>query len=86
MDGTAVLLQAAQRARHRPRRFVYVSTDEVYGTGLGQLFDEDSPLRPSNPYAATKVAAEFLVRSYWDQHQVRPAPFLLVVVLLVVLV
>ncbi|MEQ2193843.1 hypothetical protein XENOCAPTIV_015840, partial [Xenoophorus captivus] len=32
-------------------------------------FDESSPLRPTNPYAATKAAAEYLVRSYWDKYK-----------------
>lgn len=35
-----------------------------------QVFDESSPVRPSNPYSATKAAAEFLVRSYWDKYKV----------------
>ncbi|XP_008290618.1 dTDP-D-glucose 4,6-dehydratase [Stegastes partitus] len=69
VDGTRALLGAARQARHPPQRFVYVSTDEVYGAGLDQVFDETSPVRPSNPYAATKAAAEYLVRSYWDQYQ-----------------
>ncbi|XP_027863608.1 dTDP-D-glucose 4,6-dehydratase isoform X1 [Xiphophorus couchianus] len=69
VDGTRVLLDAAHRARHQPQRFVYVSTDEVYGTSLDEAFDEDCPLRPTNPYAATKAAAEYLVRSYWDKYQ-----------------
>ncbi|XP_014866204.1 dTDP-D-glucose 4,6-dehydratase isoform X4 [Poecilia latipinna] len=69
VDGTRVLLDAAHRARHQPQRFVYVSTDEVYGTSLDEAFDEGSPLRPTNPYAATKAAAEYLVRSYWDKYQ-----------------
>lgn len=37
VDGTAVLLQAAHQAQHRLRRFVYVSTDEVYGASLEQV-------------------------------------------------
>lgn len=69
VDGTKVLLDAARRAQHQPLRFIYVSTDEVYGTSLDEAFDEDSPLRPTNPYAATKAAAEYLVRSYWDNYQ-----------------
>ncbi|TWW64197.1 dTDP-D-glucose 4,6-dehydratase [Takifugu flavidus] len=67
VDGTKVLLGAAYRARHQPRRFIYVSTDEVYGASTDQVFDESSPMRPSNPYSATKAAAEFLVTSYWDK-------------------
>ncbi|XP_040888296.1 dTDP-D-glucose 4,6-dehydratase-like [Toxotes jaculatrix] len=67
IDGTRVLLGAAHRARHQLQRFIYVSTDEVYGAGLDEVFDESSPVRPSNPYSATKAAAEYLVRSYWDK-------------------
>ncbi|KAM4601595.1 dTDP-D-glucose 4,6-dehydratase [Polymixia lowei] len=69
VEGTRVLLGAAHQARYRPERFVYVSTDEVYGSGPDQVFDERSPIRPSNPYSATKAAAEYLVRSYWDKYK-----------------
>lgn len=69
IDGTRVLLGAAHQARHHPQRFVYVSTDEVYGASLDEVFDESSPVRPSNPYSATKAAAEYLVRSYWDKYK-----------------
>uniref|UniRef100_A0A665W7L1 dTDP-D-glucose 4,6-dehydratase n=1 Tax=Echeneis naucrates TaxID=173247 RepID=A0A665W7L1_ECHNA len=69
VDGTRVLLGAAQQARHQPQRFIYVSTDEVYGASLDEVFDESSPVRPSNPYSATKAAAEHLVRSYWDKYK-----------------
>ncbi|XP_060922798.1 dTDP-D-glucose 4,6-dehydratase-like [Limanda limanda] len=69
VDGTRVLLAAAHQARHRPQRFIYVSTDEVYGAGLDEVFDESSPVRPSNPYSVTKASAEFLVRSYWDKYK-----------------
>jgi dTDP-glucose 4,6-dehydratase len=46
-------------------RFLHVSTDEVYGT-LGETgaFREDTPYAPSSPYAATKAAADHLVRAY----------------------
>lgn len=69
IEGTRVLLSAAHQAPHQPRRFIYVSTDEVYGPGLDQIFDETSPVRPSNPYSATKAAAEYLVQSYWDKYK-----------------
>jgi dTDP-glucose 4,6-dehydratase len=60
--GTQVLLDAA-RARH-VRRFLHISTDEVGGSmDDGQLFRENSPLNPSSPYAASKAAAEHLVRA-----------------------
>ncbi|TMS11623.1 dTDP-D-glucose 4,6-dehydratase [Larimichthys crocea] len=43
IDGTRVLLAAAHQARHQPQLFIYVSTDEVYGASLDEVFDESSP-------------------------------------------
>jgi dTDP-glucose 4,6-dehydratase len=63
--GTHVLLEAAKV--HDVVRFVHVSTDEVYGEGENMEsapMIEDHVLEPTNPYAATKAAAEFLVKSY----------------------
>ncbi|KAJ3336293.1 hypothetical protein HDU93_003126 [Gonapodya sp. JEL0774] len=60
--GTHVLLEAART--HGVRRFVHVSTDEVYGEVEGDEVTEDTLLAPSNPYSATKAAAEMLVRAY----------------------
>jgi dTDP-glucose 4,6-dehydratase len=61
--GTYVLLEAARKSKLRV--FLHVSTDEVYGSmAPGQFADEESPLRPSSPYAASKAAAEMLVMSY----------------------
>jgi dTDP-glucose 4,6-dehydratase len=59
--GTYVLLEAA---RERDLRYVQVSTDEVYGSIEQGTFTEDSPLRPSSPYSATKTGADLLVQSY----------------------
>ena len=51
--------------RRRAFRFVQISTDEVFGpAGPEDMFDEQSPYRPSSPYSATKAAADHLVRSY----------------------
>ena len=61
MQGTYVLLEAA---RERGLRYVQVSTDEVYGSIEEGTFTEDSPLRPSSPYSATKAGADLLVSSY----------------------
>ncbi len=61
--GTQVLLDAALRAGLG--RFVQVSTDEVYGSlGPTGSFGEDSPLRPSSPYAASKASADLLVGAW----------------------
>jgi dTDP-glucose 4,6-dehydratase len=60
--GTQVVLDAA-RAKG-VRRFLHISTDEVGGSiEEGRWFREDSPLAPSSPYAASKTAAEHLVRA-----------------------
>jgi dTDP-glucose 4,6-dehydratase len=62
--GTQVLLDAA-RAKG-VRRFVQISTDEVMGSlpeDSDEYFTEDSPLQPNSPYAASKAAAEFMVRA-----------------------
>ena len=69
VEGTFVLLEAARRAP-RLRRFVQISTDEVYGsvpTGASRETDE---LRPRNPYAASKAGADRLAYSYWATHNV----------------
>jgi len=61
--GTQILLDAARDAH--VRRFVQVSTDEVYGSlGPEGRFTEESPLAPNSPYAASKAGADLLVRSY----------------------
>jgi dTDP-glucose 4,6-dehydratase len=58
--GTSSLLAAARR--HGVKRFVQVSTDEVYGSlGEGSRFTEQSRLSPSSPYSASKAAADLLV-------------------------
>jgi dTDP-glucose 4,6-dehydratase len=63
VTGTFVLLQVARRIGIK--RFVHVSTDEVYGDlPPGTFADEKSPLRPSSPYAASKAAADLLVLSF----------------------
>ncbi|MDX1626514.1 MAG: dTDP-glucose 4,6-dehydratase [Wenzhouxiangellaceae bacterium] len=70
VEGTRVLLDAAldhwRRSEDDAFRFLHVSTDEVYGD-LGPddpAFTEDHPYRPSSPYAASKAAADHLVRAW----------------------
>lgn len=63
VTGTFVLLQVARK--RSVKRFVHVSTDEVYGDIPIRVFsDEQSPLNPSSPYSASKAASDLLVRSY----------------------
>ena len=57
--GTSVLLDCARR--HGVKRFVQVSTDEVYGSlGATGLFTEQSPIDPSSPYSASKAGADLI--------------------------
>ena len=52
--------------RKYDKQFIHISTDEVYGDAQGQAsFNEGSQIKPSNPYAATKAAADHLVASYY---------------------
>jgi dTDP-glucose 4,6-dehydratase len=61
--GTFTLLEIARKVA--VSRFVHISTDEVYGDMAPGLFaGEDSPLRPSSPYSASKAASDLLVLSY----------------------
>jgi dTDP-glucose 4,6-dehydratase len=63
VSGTRVLLDAARRAG--VRRFLHISTDEVYGSlGSSGAFTEESPLLPNSPYAASKAGADVLARAY----------------------
>ena len=69
VNGTQVLLDAARE--RGVRHFVHISTDEVMGSlpeDDDSYFTEDSPLAPNNPYAATKAAAEHLVRAVHHTH------------------
>jgi len=65
--GTYVLLEASKK--EGVERFVQISTDEVYGSIERGSFKETDPLNPSNPYSASKAAADHLVLSYWHTHK-----------------
>ena len=65
--GTQVLLEQARKSGIR--RFVQVSTDEVYGTlEDGGLFSETTPLAPNSPYSASKASADLMVRAYRETY------------------
>jgi dTDP-glucose 4,6-dehydratase len=67
--GTFALLEAARRAP-RLRRFIQISTDEVYGSIPSGASRESDELKPRNPYSASKAAADRLAYSYWATFEV----------------
>jgi dTDP-glucose 4,6-dehydratase len=67
--GTFVLLEAARLAPNL-RRFVQISTDEVYGSVAEGSSREGDELRPRNPYSASKAGADRLAYSYWATYDV----------------
>ncbi len=67
--GTFALLEAARQATGL-RRFVQISTDEVYGSVPTGASKETDELRPRNPYSASKAGADRLAYSYWATYQV----------------
>ena len=66
VKGTWVLLEAAKNLG--TKRFVHISTDEVYGEAPGRLSVEGDDLKPKSPYAASKAAADRLVYSYFTTY------------------
>jgi len=67
IQGTLALLDAARK--HNLKKYVQVSTDEVYGSlGAEGYFTEDTPLAPNSPYSASKAGADMLVRSYFETY------------------
>ena len=70
IDCTLHLLESLRALNLRPH-FVLASTPEVYGVNasLG-AFQEDDPLRPANPYAASKAAQEALVHAYGQAYDI----------------
>ncbi|NOR46371.1 MAG: dTDP-glucose 4,6-dehydratase, partial [Candidatus Delongbacteria bacterium] len=74
--GTGVLLSSAKKAwgeDFSDKRFLQVSTDEVYGTlpedDLSVKFTEKTPLQPHSPYSASKTSADCIVQSYYDTYK-----------------
>lgn len=75
ITGTFSLLEVAKRAwladgaDSHNRRFLHVSTDEVYGSlGDTGLFSESTAYDPRSPYSASKAASDHLVRAYWHTY------------------
>lgn len=69
--GTFTLLDVARAAWRgdKEKRFLHVSTDEVYGTlGDTGLFTEETPYAPNSPYSASKASSDLIVRSYFHTY------------------
>jgi dTDP-glucose 4,6-dehydratase len=65
--GTHVLLEAVRR--HGIRRFLQVSTDEVYGDVTEGESVETDPVRPRSPYSASKAGGDLQVLAYWTTYR-----------------
>lgn len=66
INGVAVLLECARI--NKVKKFIQISTDEVYGSCEFGAFTENSMLNPRNPYSATKAAAENLCNAYIETY------------------
>ena len=64
--GTQTMLDAA--LRHEVRKFVHVSTDEVYGSIDSGSWPEIHPLEPNSPYSASKAGGDLIARAYHRTH------------------
>jgi dTDP-glucose 4,6-dehydratase len=67
VTGAFTLLESARDLK--VSRFLHISTDEVYGSIVCGASRELDPLNPSNPYSASKAAADLLARAYWLTHR-----------------
>ena len=61
--GTHTLMEACKQ--NKVKQIIHVSTDEVYGENVDTAFMEEDSLNPTNPYSASKAAAEMIVKSYF---------------------
>jgi dTDP-glucose 4,6-dehydratase len=68
--GTQILSNVILKHKNRIKRFIHISTSEVYGTASeGATMKETHPLLPMSPYAAAKAGADRLVFSYWATYE-----------------
>jgi len=67
MYGVYVLLEATRK--YGLERFIQISTDEVYGSIESGSFTEESPLKPGNPYSASKAGGDRLAYSYYNTYK-----------------
>jgi dTDP-glucose 4,6-dehydratase len=67
IQGTYNLLNHARELK--VKRYIQISTDEVYGSSDGEGFTEESPLRPGNPYSASKCGGDLMCLAYANTYQ-----------------
>jgi dTDP-glucose 4,6-dehydratase len=67
VEGTQILLDGIRKTP--VERFILLSSSEVYGTAETAPMDEEHPLKPRSPYAATKAGADRLAYSYWTTYE-----------------
>lgn len=65
-NNVKLILNMLEYARkYPPKKFIQISTDEVYGPAITHVHKEGEPHRPSNPYSASKAAQEDICYAYW---------------------
>lgn len=65
--GTYKMLEEARKSRTL-KKYIQISTDEVYGAILKGSYKEDAPLNPTNPYSAAKAGADMLALAYYNTY------------------
>src|SRR5262249_39454282 len=68
--GTQTIANAILKAKGKVKRFIHVSSSEVYGTAKSGTMNETHPLEPMRPYASAKGGAGRLVFSYWATYRI----------------
>lgn len=68
--GTRSMMAALVKHRKKVKRFIHISTSEVYGTAEDFFISEEHPLNPRTPYAAAKAGADRLVYAYWCTYDI----------------
>jgi dTDP-glucose 4,6-dehydratase len=67
VEGTLILLEGAQK--YGVKKYIQISTDEVYGSIDKGSFTELSNLAPGSPYSASKTSADLLALAFWNTHR-----------------
>jgi dTDP-glucose 4,6-dehydratase len=68
--GTQTIANAVVKFGRNIKRFIHVSSSEVYGNAAADSMDENHPLNPMSPYASAKCGADRLIYSYWATYKI----------------